>query len=227
MRATTSFVGMLLLIGLASPATAELPTLVESAFGRSGGSAGGWAYTRSSVENGITTVERFDPAVADGGWTLIVVEGKTPSKKQLKKYAAKSGTRETRDHPGEIDLLDIVDADSIALVAESTTSATFRFKPAPDDPAEDDSTSAYLDGSLVIDKNGPFVKSLELANSDPFSPTTGVKINKMRVRMEFALDHEGRFALRELSQSVEGRLFGIKRINQASTVTYSEFARPD
>ena len=82
-------------------------------------------------------------------------------------------------------------------------------------------------GSLVIDKTGLFVKSLELTNTEPFSPAIGVKINKMRVQMKFALDQQGRFALRELRQSVDGRLFGIKRLTQASTITYSEFTGPN
>ena len=83
--------------------------------------------------------------------------------------------------------------------------------------------SAHLEGTLVIDKQGPFVKSLELVNAGPFSPATGVKIKSMRVRMDFTVDLAGRFALREVSQKVEGRLFGIKRIDQASTV----IVRPD
>jgi len=227
MRTVASCLGLLLLIGPTSPSTAELPTLVQSALARGAGSAGGWGYTMSTVEYGVTTVERFDPDAADGGWTLVSVDGKPPSKKQLKKYAAKSGTRESRDHPGEIDFADIVDPDSIALVAESTRSATFRFKPAPDESGDDDPTSAFLDGTLFVDKTGPFVDSLELANTDPFSAATGVKIHRMRVRMEFVHDRRGRVVLSELSQSVEGRLFGMKSINQASTVTYSEFARPD
>jgi hypothetical protein len=222
-RTFATGLGLSLLIVITSPAGAEIHSLVESAFARGSGSSSEWAYTRTKVENGSTIVERFDPAGDDGGWTLVEVDGKAPSNKQLKKYAAKIDQRESRDHPGEIDFRDIVNVDTVTLVEETATDATYRFEPAPDE--EDDADpSAFLEGTLAVDKRESFVKSLELASIEPFSPATGVKINKMRVTMKFTLLDDGaRTAIRELSQSVEGRLFGIKRISQASTVTFSDF----
>jgi hypothetical protein len=109
-----------------------------------------WSYDRTTVLNGTSYVEHFDPAaIAGRHWSLISINGQAPTTAQISKYAAgenpvtgdnleksddgsKLGISD--DLPGDLQHKQSLsclptDGSSLSVVKDTDQQITFRFKP--------------------------------------------------------------------------------------------------
>jgi hypothetical protein len=80
-------------------------------------------------------------------------------------------------------------------------------------------------GTLVINKSGPYVASMELKNERPISPGMSVKIETMFTKMTFAPGDGQPVLIREIDAMVRGRMFLLKRIDETTKIRFTDYRR--
>jgi len=212
--------------GTAVPATpVEMPRLVEDAFKMMESvSLDGWAYTETTDTNGVITIERFDPSLPENRqWTLIEKDGRAPSSEDLAAYAD-DRTGEGGNHEGD-DLREMVDPEGLELIEETSTYAVYRFRPQADDEDEDDAKiMKHVTGRLKIVKSLPYVESLEIRNSKPFSAALLVKMKEFLTRLTYRpIDDQGHVFPHTVEVKIRGRVLVFKKLREDVSVTYSDY----
>lgn len=217
-------VTMTALLTVAATAFAELPPLARKAIDTMNTAPlRNWAYTVTIIEGSEKLVERFDPTLKGEGWVLLEVNGRKPDDKDRQRYAREYEDREDRDHPGDNDLDELIDASTLELIEESSQHATYGFQPLPEDSGDEDMIR-HLRGKMIVNKAGTYVESVELYNIAPFSPQPLAKINKLRFKLEFSpANASGPVFLHALTSEVDGKMMGIKRFSERETITVSDF----
>ena len=212
-----------LYFGMVPTALAEPPEWVGRSFEKMKEQSARCSYERVTRGSEESLVERFDARATSGdGWTLVSVDGEAPSAKQQRLYARATDERALRDNPCELELDGLGKVGSYKLVEETPTHLIYAFTPATDD-AEDEEEAELLenlDGLLRINRSGPFVESIELRNSRPFSPVAALKVEQLELRTRIErIAPEGPFALVSHRSRLRGRML-FKRFEEDESVTH-------
>ena len=179
-----------------------------------------WAYTRTVEYDEERFAERYDPRLPDGErWTLLEIDGRPPTEKELKQYD-KDDRRQDRPTPG-LPIEELVDPDSLQLLIEKGDRVEYQFR-LPITGPEDEEINEVLIGTLTIDRSNDQVR-LEQRNREPFSPAVIAKLTTMQIEMSFQPLDEETTVLTLMETFVEGRVFGIKRINQRDRFEFKDF----
>lgn len=145
----------------------------------------GWAYALETSRNGQTMKERFDPSRPAGGqWTLLQLQGRTPTSEELEKYAQSrpvAGSGGTQANFKKDD----IEPGSLKLVEESETSATFAatFR---EQAGGADKMLGHLRATFTINKQLAYVERYILELTEPYWPVLGVKMNQLRIEARFS-----------------------------------------
>ncbi len=198
------------------------PTLVEQALDRIGSaSADEWAFTETTVTNGATIIKQHDPTLPEGErWTLIAVDGRRPTDEERKEILLDDG------EDSDDELRAIITPNSLHLVDDSPTHATYSFEPVAEDD-EDAKLFANVDATLRINKDGPFVEAMEMRSRGPFSLRTGIKVREFLTLFTFVpVGPDGTVLPEVIDTRFLGRLFLVKKIDETARITYSDYRRP-
>ncbi len=218
------------LLFLSAMLSAGEPTLVQQALdGIGSASHDDWAFTETTVTNSTTIVKHHDPTRAEGErWTLVSVDGRPPTDDEREEILGDDGEDDSSEGGGDSDdeLRAIITPNSLKLVDDSPTHATYSFEPVAEDD-EDAKLFANVDATLRINKDGPFVEEMEMRSRGPFSLRTGIKVKKFLTLFTFVpVGSEGTVLPEVIDTRFLGRLFLVKKINETVRVTYSDYRRP-
>lgn len=183
----------------------------------------GWSFHQTTSAEGKSTVEHCDAAKPEfDRWSLVQKDGRTPTAAELREYGeARSRRSRTGTAPN---LSDQFLLEALEVVSDTPERATYR---CPLRRGESrDNTAAFLRATLVLHKPTRTIESIELANTEPFSPTFGVKIGELRTVMSYALPQGDTPSLpQKVTTRVRGRAFLFKSLDADMTVTFSDYAK--
>lgn len=213
----------LLLLCLLAPASAAVPPLLREALdGFRADPPPGWSYTQTTTGEGRSTVERCDAAKPEfDRWALVAKDGRAPTAAELRDYAeARSRRSRTGTAPKITDQLDL---ELVETVADAPERATYRTRLRRGESR--DRTAPYLRATVVVHKPTRAIESIELANTEPFSPTLGVKVAEMRTTLTYRLPGAGRPALpQKVASRVRGTAFWFKSLDADLSVEFTDYA---
>lgn len=183
-----------------------------------------WSYTKTSRANGVERVERHDATRAPNErWTLISVDGRAPTSKELKKYAReKEDQRKRGSDDGDDD--GGVDESTIELIAETPLRSTFRFHPRAGMLLRGEE-SRKVAGTIVVNREGRWAERFELRNTAPIRPLPGVNVSEFMISMTFRRDADsGEILPVRFANRIRGKLL-LKSIDSDQIASYSHFVR--
>ncbi len=217
--------GLLALVAAATAVTgtAAMPSYLREALDSFNAELpAGWAYTRTTVRDQVSTTERYDPAQpAAGRWVLLRFNGQIPTADELEKYRR---LRTANPEPAASVNFSRGDIEpgSLQLVGEDTERAEFQgsFREVA---AAADKMLGHLQLRLTVNKRRPHVEKFSLRLREPYSPILGVKMNTLEVEMTFtppAADRPSRPAAS--NSQFSGRIFFFST-REDLRVTYTDF----
>jgi hypothetical protein len=183
----------------------------------------GWSFTQTTSAEGKSTVERYDAAKPEfDRWSLIQKDGRVPTPTELNDYGeARSRRSRTGTAPKLADQLVL---EATEIVSDSPERTVFR---CPLRPGESrDKTALFLRASIVVHKPTQVIESVELANTEPFNPTIGVKIVALKTTMRYSHPEGETPSLPQtVSTHVRGTAFFFKSLDADMTVTFSDYLK--
>ena len=213
------------LLLLAASATVHGETyeeLVERAFGSMEQDVHtNWAFTETRTNGEGTFLATFDPG-RDEQWLLVSVDGREPTEKELEEFQAdKAQDRDSDEGRGEANVAE----DSLELVEETDDYFVCSFVPG-DDEDEDAAFMKFVQATLTVMKDGPYVSEISMKNDGPIKPGKGVKIKKFKTRLEFAPAEAGGPALpQKVEVEVKGRAMLVIGFDEKESVEFSNYRR--
>jgi hypothetical protein len=222
----TSQIAVACLIAVASftDLSAEEPKLVAAVLNAlPSDAAARCAYTRVSIEDGSSEVERYDPSGSGPVWTLVELDGQTPSEAALRRYEDKAENRADRNHPMDLDIRDMVDAASWRLASDDGSLVAFEFRLRPNGEL----TERLVDrvrGTFVIDKEAGQPIRLRIENTEPATIAPFVRIAHYAEDIRFVLDPSiGASVPVERRTERRGRALGLKSLNRVKVFRYEDY----
>lgn len=185
-----------------------------------------WSFTETQIEDGVTTVGRYDPSLAENArWQLLTVDGRLPTTNEIDDYRDdKDDEFDGNDGDGAID---IVTLDTVKLIEETADYWLFRFVPNADDDEEDEAARKFMEkvhATVRINRNGRFPEYLDMRNDKPIQPAFGVKISRFLTRMTFGPAGEhGPIVPLSIDVAIKGRALLAIGINEKNSVQYDEW----
>ncbi|WP_088329105.1 hypothetical protein [Lacimicrobium sp. SS2-24] len=186
-----------------------------------------WSYQVSRYENEEGTVtsslERFDPRHGEGKrWTLLRTNGQAPTEKQQQAFAAKKHENEKKN--GSVNLTlklnELIQVDSLQRVSEDEQHLHAQFKVYLNQLGKE--ASEQLQGYLVYDKAGAFIKHIEIVNTEEFSPMFSASIQDITLSLQFIKRHEA-ILTKQINLNMQGKFAFFTEINEVSTDAYSDY----
>ncbi|MHB0971676.1 MAG: hypothetical protein ACYC7A_20940 [Thermoanaerobaculia bacterium] len=217
---------------LASSILAATPPIVTEALKAMDNDDREWSFVQTTVDNGKTRVERFDPSrpIAEQ-WTLTLTEDRAPTPREQTEYRekrakervkAEARKKDPKRKEGENDL---IREDSLVLLRENAEQVVYSFRPPPGDEDED-AFADHIKGTLTIGKSRPHAFTIEMKNDTPLKPMTGVRIDRFAMTMEFRpVTPRGPVLPFRFEASVRGKALLLKSLNQDTVTTFSEYRR--
>jgi len=212
---------------------APLPPLVERAFSfMEQTRIDDWNYTVTSRDSDGTLVERHVASRPERSrWQLLSKDGEAPTADDLDDYekvrARRERERVEREKQTENILESMVEPGSVVLVSETEARATYQFR-MNGKHAKAGKFAEQLRGVMVVDKKVPFVELAELHNVDDLRAATGVKIAGFEMVLRWTRNEAtGAVVPSSIHTRIEGRAFLVKKIDEDSTVVFSEFVPSD
>lgn len=183
-----------------------------------------WAFTESVVEEGVTTVGRYDPSQpSDARWHLISIDGEQPTDDEISDFA---GDREDQFHDDDDNDIDIVNLDTLELVEETNEFWIFRFQPQMDDD-EDGAAVKFMqkvEGRLQINRDGNFLEYIDMRNDKPIRPAFSVKISRFLTHLVFGpADGDGPIVPLSIDVEVKGRAMLVIGIDEVESTRYYDY----
>ncbi len=214
----------LLFLLLLCPTSAAVPPLLREALDAfRADPPPGWSYAQKTSGDGRSTVELCDAAKPEfDRWSLVEKDGRAPTAAEIRDYTeARSRRSRTGTAPKITDQLDL---DLVETVAETADRATFRTRLRRGEAR--DHTAPFLRATVVVHKPTRAIESIELGNTEPFSPTLGVRIAEMRTVLTYRLPVGDTPALpASVASRVRGSAFWFKSLDADLTVEFSGYAR--
>lgn len=186
-----------------------------------------WSYriTRYENEEGdISSSEAvFDPSLAQTKqWLLLNVDGQKASPKQAKKFVKtkQKQTDESESNNISLKLRDIIHVTSLQLVSDSPKKMTASFTVTLSQLG--DSATENLSGLLSFDKNRQFIETIEIHNTDTFSPMFSADISDFKLTLQFTKINNAILPLQH-DLSMKGTFAFFTDIDEVSIDTFSDY----
>lgn len=202
----------------ADPLSADFAAALKS-FRAEG--AKGWSFVQSTATRSQTIVERYDPSKPEfTRWTLLQMNGKSPTEKETRDYAEKQSRRSNNDTAP--DVTKQLDLGSASRLRDDAERAVYRFHLTAG--GNDDTSAKYMVATFTFHKPSATITQVELANTEPFSPMLTVKIEEARTVISYSSSSADRPSLLErITVHVRGRAMWFKSLDEDMTVTYSDY----
>lgn len=186
-----------------------------------------WSYriTRYENEEGDVTssIETFNPANESGKrWSLLRINGQEPTEKQAKKFvkSKQKKSKKGNEHNFSVKLRDIIQLDSLELLSEDQNTIQASFEVYLSQLGED--ATEDLKGKLTYGKDQAFIESIEITNTDVFSPVFSAEITEFKLTFRFLNIGEAVLPDRQ-DLSMKGTFAFFTEIDEVSTDTFSEY----
>ena len=187
-----------------------------------------WAVEISHYENEegdiTSSIERFAPNEDDDKqWTLLRINDKTPTKKQLKKFAKQKQERAEKKAKGNsysIDFKSLIKQDSLYLLNESELYTVVGFDVYMEDLGKD--AQGKLDGTLSFNKQRNFIEEISIVNSAEFSPLFSASISVFSLIFNFIKLKEVVLP-QQIDMQMKGSFAFFTEIDEVSTTAYSNY----
>ena len=189
-----------------------------------------WYYTRTTVTEAETVVDRHEPhRPGEDHWQLVSVDNEPPTEEDWSRYRERRSDHSESDD----DRLTIGDLERV-LVSESLTaepqddgSLAFSFHLRSPD-GEKESMFERLRGTLrtVERESGTYPGDVRIWAVEPVYPMFGVRLTEFDLTMRFTPDEEQVFPS-EMDFRVDGRAFLLKEIGEDINVRFSDPRRYD
>jgi hypothetical protein len=166
---------------------------------------------------------RFDPRLPAGeGWTLLSIDGRSPSDAERMEYTVDKGYDGSSDDGDNNDANDIIDPASLTLLEETEEFWLFSFIPIEDE--DDEGFFEHVDATIKIIKDGPYLAYLDMHSRKPFKLQFGVKINNFVTRLQFGpVANGGPIGPQSIDIDINVRAFFIKTVNESVKIRYSDY----
>ena len=231
MRNSSSLFGVLILTCL-SPlhAIAEdySALLQEATHALDNDFASQWAFTETSIESETKTIARFDPAKPEGErWHLLTVDDRSPTDEEIAEFIEDKQDESFNDDSDEqVDsnngVDNMVEPDSLELIEETDDHWLFSFEPSEDD--EDEKFLKFIDATLRIAKDGPYVEYIHLQSNKPFRPQFGVKVHEFVTRLEFGpAAMGGPIVPLSVDTRIKARAFLVAGVDETFSMLFSDY----
>jgi len=180
-----------------------------------------WAFTETSLHDEKLWVGRHDPRLeGDDRWTLLSVDGQTPTSKEAREYRHDKDEHEDDSDDGTNRLTTSVEADTLQLIDETETHWVFSFVPDMDQEELVDS----VDATIRIIKDGRYVEFMEIRNTENLEPGWGTKITEFLTRLTFGPAIEGGpIVPYSINIKVTGRALLFINFDEIEVIQYSDF----
>ncbi|WP_394223294.1 hypothetical protein [Alteromonas gracilis] len=179
-----------------------------------------YRVTRYENEEGTETssVEAFSPQTSEANqWSLLQKNQRAPTFEEQQAFASQKQNQHSHT---VVKLSELIVFDSLTtkVVTDSAVHADFdvQFE------RLGANTSSYLKGTLVYDVNNKFITTIDITNTESFSPVFAATIDKLEVTMSFTKQQEIILPL-NINMSMQGRFAFLSKINETSSDSYSNF----
>ena len=184
-----------------------------------------WAYTETSIESDTQTTGRYDPRQPVGEqWQLLSFNGRKPTADEIAEYAEDkehdngSSSPDDRDH----DFDDVAQADSLELIEETDEYWLYSFTPVEDDDEEE--FMKFVDATMKIVKDGPYIEYIDLHSNKPFKPQFGVKVKEFVTRLIFGpAAVGGPIVPLSVDVRIKARAFLAIGIDESMSISFSDY----
>lgn len=188
---------------------------------------GDWSYrvTRYENEEGDVTssIERYDPIKdRDSQWTLLRINGQTPSSKQAAKFSSSKLKQADADNQQSVSikLREIIQLDSLQLISEDQTRLQAGFDVYLSRLGKE--ATENLAGSLTFNKQEQFIETIEITNTDDFSPVFSADITDFKLTFRF-IKINSAILPQQQELSMKGTFAFFTEIEEVSKDTFSEY----
>jgi len=187
-----------------------------------------WAFTETSIESELTTVARFNPAnPKDERWHLLTIDGRSPTGEEIAdfiedKEEESSGSADKEEDGSDNDVEEMVEPDSLRLIEETDDHWLFSFDPSEDD--DEEKFLKFVDATLKIAKNGPYIEYIHMQSNKPFRPQFGVKVNEFVTRLLFGpAASGGPIVPLSIDIRIKVRAFLVAGVDETYSISFSDY----
>lgn len=185
-----------------------------------------WSYKVSRFENEegdiSSSIEQHLP-LANEPWLLRQIDGKLPTKKQIKTFTkAKKSQNEKNKQGGNIQLplSQLINQDSLSLVSDDESQIVMAFT--VDIKKLGTDAIGKLQGKLVYQKDKKFIEKITIWNNADFSPMFTANITDLALTFTF-LHINGAVLTKENEMTMKGSFAYFTEINETSIDSFSEY----
>lgn len=196
-----------------------------------------WSYQISNYENEegdiSSSIEKFDPTMEiNKQWTLLSINGETPTEKQQQKFAKnklkraeknaarKEKQKDSKDQNFSLQFRELIQIDSLQLASETPYKLQANFNVNLEKLGK--KASKKLRGHITYDKQQQFIEHIVITNTDNFSPVFSAEITDFKISFDFAKINDA-ILPQEYQLSMKGTFAFFTEIEEVSTNTFSDY----
>lgn len=197
----------------------------------------GWTFLQTTTGEEDEKVEHFDSSKEkENRWTLLTLNGKKPTKKQIKKYLNDKRNdvlrQEKEDENGDGEdakgnkfLIKLIKPGSVKFIEANSSHKIYQFQPKMD--GGDEAMEGHVFGEITVLRDNPMVTQIRLYIKEAFSVKIA-KIKEFETLMKFApVNPENQATSPIFIQSIQAKAKGKAALffsfDRSSLVTYSDF----
>lgn len=180
-----------------------------------------FSFTKAIASKDGDRVIRYDPLEEEQRqWTLFSLAGQAPSAEQEQEYQRevllyRQQQRETIAATEGNPLLQLMDMDSLQLGSMNEAKSEYHFK------VNDEKYRPYIDGIITLQSDCDCVVSIQVKNSEGFSPQFMVKIKDYSESYIFTPLAAGSSVISRIDKSIEGSAF-LTDLSEDYSEVYSD-----
>ena len=186
-----------------------------------------WSFriTRYENEEGDVTssIEQYDPVLQEGKeWSLLQLNGEQPNEKAQRDFveAKRKRSKENGEHSYSIKLGEMIQTDSLVFHAEDAENLEAKFRVKLSQLGED--ATKNLLGTLSYNKRQAYIESIEIVNTDEFSPMFSAKITDFNLSLSF-FKIDNAVLPHQQALSMKGSFAFFTEIDEESLDTFSDY----
>ena len=186
-----------------------------------------WSYEVSRYEDEegdiSSSIEQHSPE-SDEPWLLKQINGKSPSKKQIKKFAKKKQEQSNAQKPEnniQLPLRKLINTDSLTLVSNDDKHLVMAFSVYIKKLGKD--AKGKLQGKLVYQKDKQFIEKITIWNNADFSPMFTANITDLALTFMF-VSINGAVLIEKNEMKMKGSFAYFTEINESSIDSFSNYS---
>jgi len=185
-----------------------------------------WSYTISRHENEegdiSSSIEQHSP-LSNEKWLLKQINGQSPTKKQIKKFAKKKRDQDNAETQGknmQLKFRELINLESLSLVSIDNNHIVMAFDVYIKKLGKD--SIGKLQGQLIYQKNKQFIEKITIWNNAEFSPMFTANITDLALTFTFVNIDDAVLA-KQNEMKMKGNFAYFTEINETSQDNFSDY----